>query len=352
MTRPYGIDARSIGTGHPAFIIAEVGINHCGDRERAIDMCRVAYECGADAVKFQTFAAEEFCGDPAQLFTYRSKGREVTEPLLDMFKRHELSKEDWAAIERACRDIGITFFSTPQNVSDLDLLLELDVPAIKIGSDDFTNLPLIEAYSHAGLPLILSSGMSNLAEVHSALDAAGWFEGREVALLLCTSMYPTPPEEVHLSRLTTLQNAFPGLVTGFSDHTMGSQAAVMATALGAKIFEKHFTLDRSLPGPDHWFSESPEDLAAWIGAIRIAERIVGQPYVRAAAGEKDMKTLARRSVVALLDIAEGEELGPHNIGARRPGGGLPPSFVGNIIGLKALRSLSRGSVLEFGDFGR
>ncbi|WP_170141890.1 N-acetylneuraminate synthase family protein [Ciceribacter lividus] len=350
--RPYSIDSRSIGTGDAAFVIAEVGINHCGDRERAIEMCRVAHECGADAVKFQTFSAEEFCGDPAQLFTYRSQGREVTESLLDMFERHELSKPDWIAIERACREIGITFFSTPQNVSDLELLLELDVPAIKIGSDDFTNLPLIEAYSRAGLPLILSSGMSNLAEVHSALDAAGWFEGGEVALLLCTSMYPTPPEEVHLARLTTLQNAFPGLVTGFSDHTIGSQAAAMATGLGAKIFEKHFTLDRGLPGPDHWFSESPEDLAAWIEAIRTAERIVGQPYVRAAAGENGMKTLARRSVVALFDIVEGEELGPHNIGARRPGGGLPPSFLSSITGLRALRSLPRGSVLSFGDFGR
>lgn len=348
---PFAINTRTIAPGRPAFIIAEVGINHCGDRARAIEMCRVAQRCGADAVKFQTFVAEEFCGDPTQTFTYTSQGKSVTEPMLAMFRRHELSRADWLAIRAECQDIGITFFSTPQNLSDLALLQSIGVPLLKIGSDDFTNLPLIAAYAAQALPLILSCGMSDLAEVHQALEAAGWFEGNQVALLLCTSLYPTPPDSVHLSRLTTLRGAFPGLVVGFSDHTQGPLAAGLAVALGACIFEKHFTLDHDLPGPDHWFSEDPAGLAAWISSIRNAECVLGQPFVRPVPGEQDMRVLARRSVVALRDIAPGERLDADNIGSRRPGNGLPPARLAEITGLRALRAIPAGSCLAYGDFG-
>lgn len=347
----FAIGSRLIAAGEPAYVIAEVGINHCGDRARAIEMCRVAKACGADAVKFQTFVAEEFCGDPAQTFSYRSQGRMVTEPMLDMFRRHQLRPDDWGAIRAACDEFGITFFSTPQNPSDLDLLLTVGVPALKIGSDDFTNRPLITRYAATGLPLILSCGMSDMADVHCALEAAGWFDGRVVALLLCTSLYPTEPDDVHLARLTTLRNAFPGLVVGFSDHTRGPLAAALAVALGASIFEKHFTLDHDLPGPDHWFSEDPGELATWIATIRIAERTMGRPFVRPPIGELPMRTLARRSVVALRDIEAGEELGAANIGARRPGDGLPPAMLAGIHGLRALRRIGRGERLAYGDFG-
>jgi N-acetylneuraminate synthase/N,N'-diacetyllegionaminate synthase len=350
--KPFAIAGRIIGPDAPPYCIAEVGINHNGDVTRAKGMIEAARAAGADAVKFQTFKAEEFCGDSAQTFTYRSQGRTVTESMLEMFRRHEFSASQWRDIKAACDYAGITFFSTPQNPSDLDLLLDLGVPAIKVGSDDFTNLPLLSRYAGARLPLILSCGMADLGDVHAALEAVGWFDGMDVALLLCTSQYPTPPNDVNASKLTTLQGAFPGLLVGFSDHTQGPLAAAIATALGARLFEKHFTLDHSLPGPDHWFSEEPAGLREWITTIRQADVLRGTPWVRPTQAEGAMRLVARRSVVALKDIDAGEPLGEANVGLRRPGGGLPPAMLAQVIGLTATRRIRRGEILQIGDMRR
>lgn len=347
--RPFSIAGRSIGPDDPPFCIAEVGINHNGDLALAKRMIEVAKEAGADAVKFQTFTAEEFCGDPKQPFTYRSQGNSVTESMLAMFKRHEFSPEQWRDIKTHSDFVGITFFSTPQNQPDLDLLISIGVPAIKVGSDDFNNLPLLRSYAAANLPLILSCGMSDLAEVHQALDTVGWFEGYPLALLLCTSQYPTPPEDVNIAKLTTLQYAFPGLLVGFSDHTQGPLAAALAVARGARIFEKHFTMDHDLPGPDHWFSDEPQDLANWITTIHGANVLLGSPFVRPTQAEQSMRVVARRSIVALRDIFAGEKLDEHSLGLRRPGGGLPPAVFDQVIGLTAGRDISRGERIGLGD---
>jgi N,N'-diacetyllegionaminate synthase len=349
--RPFQIAGRSIGPDDPPYCIAEVGINHNGELPLAIRMIDAAKAAGADAVKFQTFKAEEFCG-PDQTFTYKSQGKPVTESMLRMFQRYEFPPETWRVIKAHCDAAGITFFSSPQNRSDLDLLLEVGVPAIKVGSDDFTNLPLLRSYSAAGLPLILSCGMSDLAEVHQALESAGWFEGRPVALLLCTSQYPTPPEDVNISKLTTLQQAFPRLLIGFSDHTQGALAASLAVARGARIFEKHFTLSHDLPGPDHWFSEEPAGLTEWIAAIRGADILLGSPYLRPTNAEREMRSVARRSVVALRNIARGEKLDQANTGLRRPGGGLPPDMLDRVLGLLATRDIKRGEQLSVGDMNK
>jgi NeuB family len=210
-----------IGPGHPAFVIAEAGINHNGAIETALDMVAVAQRAGADAIKFQTFTADEFVGDRDQTYTYRSHGREVTESMPEMFRRYELPRTAWAEIKAACDRHGILFMSTPQNRSDLDLLLEVGVPAVKVGSDDFTNLPLLESHAATGLPLILSCGMADLGEVHRSLEAVGALDGYPTVLLLCTSQYPTPPEDVNLRKLATLQAAFPMVPLGLSDHTTG-----------------------------------------------------------------------------------------------------------------------------------
>jgi N,N'-diacetyllegionaminate synthase len=346
---PFEIAGRRIGSRDPPYCIAEVGINHNGDLALAQRMIEAAKAAGADAVKFQTFKAQEFCGDPQQTFTYTSQGQPVTEPMLEMFQRCEFRTEAWRSIKAHCNAVGITFFSTPQNRGDLDLLLEIGVPAVKVGSDDFNNLPLLRDYAKSKLPMILSCGMSDLGEVHQALDAAGWFDGCPTALLLCTSQYPTPPEDVNILRLTTLQEAFPGLLVGFSDHTQGPQAAALAVALGARIFEKHFTLAHDLPGPDHWFSEDPEGLATWIAGIRNANTLLGSPFVRPTQAEKEMRLIARRSVVALRDISIGETLDKTNIGLRRPGDGLPPYLIASVMGLMATRAIKRGERLTFGD---
>jgi len=347
--RQIAIGGRQVGFGHRPFVIAEVGINHDGDMKKALEMIRVAKEAGADAVKFQTFKASEFVGDPQQLFTYRSQGAEVTESMLMMFQRYELPRDGWREIKAECLRRDIIFLSTPQNRSDLELLIEVGIPAIKIGSDDFTNLPLIRSYCESGLPLILSCGMADLAEVHQALEAAGSPRGYPVALLLCTSQYPTPPRDVNLRKLTTLQATFPSLVVGFSDHTQGPLAASLARALGAALFEKHFTLDQGAPGPDHWFSEDPQGLARWVASIRTADVMLGSDQVRPTDAELDMRRIARRSLVALAAISKGDLLTVNNVGARRPGYGLPPSLLEQVLGAAATRDIAAGEVLKLED---
>ena len=339
-----------IKNGGEPFIIAESGINHNGELDLAFKMIKVAKAAGADAVKFQTFKAEEFVADPTQTYTYLSQGREVTESMLDMFRRYELSKEEWVLIKERCDEEGIMFLSTPQNPSDLDMLLELKIMAIKVGSDDFTNLPLLKIYSKTGLPMIVSSGMSDLAEVYQALDSIGSMDGYPTVLMHCTSQYPTPPKDVNLARLRTLINAFPTVVLGFSDHTQGPLASSLAVTFGASVFEKHFTLNHNLPGPDHWFSEDPEGLKEWVSSIRKASLMIGNELVRPTPLEKEMRTLARRSIVALSDIGKGELLTTGNIGMKRPGKGLPAALYETVLNLKATRSLARGSLLKWGDF--
>ena len=328
------------------FIVAEVGINHNGELTKAFKMIEVAKQSGADAVKFQTFRAEEFCGDKSQMFTYQSQGKSVTESMFEMFKRYEFDYDDWFKIKQKCDDENILFLSTPQNRSDLDLLLQLDLKAIKVGSDDFTNLPLLEDYSKTKLPLIVSCGMSDLSEVHEALETIGTLNGYPTILLLCTSQYPTPPEDVNLLKLKTLASTFPDLILGFSDHTKGSLASSTAVGFGAVFFEKHFTLDNNLEGPDHWFSENPESLKDWVDAIHQSYLMMGSPEVRPTLNELEMRKLARRSIVILKDIKKGDILTEDNIGLRRAGDGLKPSLMKQMLGSLILEDLVKGSLLE------
>lgn len=350
MMRQVKIADRSIGEGFPPFIVAEVGINHNGELEKAFQMITLAKEAGVDAVKFQTFKAEEFVGNKDQMFTYKSQGEEITESMLEMFKRYEFTREEWKAIKQRCDEEGILFLSTPQNKSDLELLLELGIPAIKVGSDDFTNLPLLRSYAETGLPMIISCGMSDLAEVYQALNTVGAFEDYPVILLLCTSQYPTPPEDINLLKIKTLAQAFPMVPIGFSDHSQGSLASSLAVGVGAAFFEKHFTLDHNLPGPDHWFSEDSEGIKAWTQQIRLAYTMMGSPIVRPTEKELDMRILARRSIVALKDISENEQLTDENIGLRRPGNGLAPHLLSTVLGRKSLVKIPKGSLLGWGDF--
>lgn len=343
------IGDRIIGPDAPPFIMLEAGINHNGDLALAKEMIRVAKQSGADAIKFQTFKAEEFVGDPNLTFTYRSQGKEVTESMLEMFRRYEFSREQWFEVKRACDEEEILFLSTPQNLSDLDLLLELGVPAVKVGSDDFTNLPLLRRYAQCGLPLMISCGMADLAEVYDALEATGALAGHPVMLMLCTSQYPTPPSDANLLKLRTLAGAFPHVTLGFSDHTQSHLAAALAYGLGACAFEKHFTLDNDLPGPDHWFSETPEGATQWVHAIRTTRLLLGNPLVQPTPAEKDMRRLARRSVTTLRDINAEEVFTADNVGLRRPGDGLPPKFIDFALGKKSRQAIKKGQQITLGD---
>lgn len=258
-----------IGSGCPPFVIAETSLNHNGDLGRALDMIHVAKHAGADCIKFQTFTASGVC-DEQQTYTYRSQGQQVTEPRINIFRRSELPLSAWFQIKEECDRVGIIFMSTPQNPSDLDILLGVGIPAIKIGSDDLTNEKMIRyaARDDVALPLILSTGMADIFDIQNAVRIAGACGVQELGLLACTSRYPCPESEANVARVETLNAMFPGCVVGYSDHTKGHLAAVAAVALGAKIIECHFTLSHMLPGPDHEWAKNPQELSLYISAIR------------------------------------------------------------------------------------
>ena len=338
MTKNIKIGDRELFMGAAPFIVAEAGINHNGELDKAFQMIIAAKKAGVDAVKFQTFKAREFIADEDLSYTYKSQGKEVTESMLKMFERCEFSPSEWHQIKKKCDEEGITFLSTPQNVSDLHLLLELGITAIKVGSDDFTNLPLLKSYCETGLPLIVSSGMANLAEIYESLETIGAFNGYPTILLQCTSSYPTPPEDVNIKKMKTLRGAFPNLCLGFSDHTQGPLASSLAVAMGAVFFEKHFTLSHDLPGPDHWFSEEPADLAIWAHSIRTAHQMLGSEHVRPTKKEEENKHEYTRSVVAKRAIEPGELLTEENMSARRltGGNGIPVKLLPFLVSRKIL----------------
>ena len=336
-----------IGEDEP-FIVAEAGINHNGEIKKALEMVQVAKAAGAHAIKFQTYKADEIVASPSQLYTYKSQGKTVTEPMLDMFKRYEFSREQWLSIKKKCLETGIIFLSTPQNRSDLDLLLELGVAAIKVGSDDFTNIPLLKDYATTGLPLLLSMGMADLTEVKESLAAVGAMKKYPTVLLACTSEYPTPPEDANLLRLKTLSQMFPDILLGFSDHTRGVTASCLAVALGACIFEKHFTLDNNLPGPDHWFSENPSELKEWIRSIQLSYTMLGSSVVQPTEQEKINRNEFRRVIVASKKIQKGQSYTDDNLVAKRVAGGkgLSAKLIPNILGKKAPKDYEKNESVE------
>ena len=333
------IDNYYITNESSPFIIAEAGINHNGELKKMLEMVEVAKDCGADCIKFQTFKAEELCGDKQQLYTYMSQGKKITEPMYDMFKRVEVKDEYWSLIKEKCDEIGIVFLSTPQNIEDLELLLKVGISAIKVGSDDFITIPLLEKYKETSLPMILSCGMSDLNEIRFVMEH---FVGYPIALLVCTSEYPTPYEDANLNRLKVLRNEFPNLILGFSDHTRGTQAAAVAAGAGAVIFEKHFTLSNNLAGPDHWFSSNPEELKNWCNVIKESYKLLGKgDFITDS--EKRMQELARRKLIAKVDIKQGEQFTIDNIAMKRSSEGLNVLFYDKIINKIARKHIYKGS---------
>lgn len=343
------IGGRLIGEGHPVFVIAEAGANHNGDLKLAKRMCDAARELGCDCIKFQTFTAEEFCADPQQLFTYKSQGREVQEPMIDLFRRLEFRREQWAELMAYCDKIGILFLTTVQDPPDLRLMLELGLKGIKIGSDDFDHLANLRLFAETGLPLIVSKGMASLGEVDKIVRflrprATGGF-----AMLHCVSLYPTDPKLLNIGQIQTLRHLYPDIVWGFSDHSQGPLASALAVMLGAKIIEKHFTLDQNLPGPDHCFSINPEQMGQMMRDIRFAEMALGSGEVSPAADEEAYKKVARRRLVASRDLPAGATLDEDNVSFKRSSEG---AFVGHwdlVAGQKLKRAVARNRGIEIAD---
>lgn len=328
-------------------IIAEAGVNHNGDPELAKRLIDAAKAAGADYVKFQTFKAERLVTQGAAKADYQKKTSGADESQFEMIRRLELSEATHRDLIAHCATQGIGFLSTGFDVDSLDMLAGLGLPLVKIPSGEITNLPYLRHVGSMELPVVLSTGMATLAEVGDALgvlEDAGVPRDR-ITVLHCTTEYPTPMDEVNLSAMLTLRDAF-GVAVGYSDHTEGIEIAIAATALGACIIEKHFTLDRSLPGPDHKASLEPDELTAMVAAIRNIERAMGDGIKRPGPSETRNLPIARKSIVAARPIPAGEPLSAENMTVKRPGNGLSPMRWDDMIGRIADRAYLRDEGIE------
>ena len=315
----------------PAYLVAEIGINHNGDMDLAKRSIDAAKSAGADAVKFQNYRTEDFIRDRTLTYTYKSRGKTITEPQYDMFKRCEISVEQLAELKRYCDQVGVDVHSTPTSDEGVRTLVDLGVGVLKNGSDYLGNLALIEAMGRTGLPTVLSTGMATIADIDEAVRTFRATGNENLILLHCVSSYPAPAETLNLAKIPALASAFDCLV-GFSDHSQGSVAAVGAVALGACWIEKHFTIDRDLPGPDHWFSSDAAEFKELVEGVRLIEAARGSARIEPSAAELDMRSIARLSCVASRPLAAGATLAAGDIAFKRPGTGLPPSFAPRLVG--------------------
>jgi N,N'-diacetyllegionaminate synthase len=323
------------------FIVAEIGINHNGDMGLAKETIISAAEAGADSVKFQNYKIKDFISDKNLIFEYQSMGKKVIESQYDMFKRCELSRDQLALLKEQADSLGINFHSTPTSIEGIEDLKTIGCKIIKNGSDFLTNLKLIRAMGETGLLTVLSTGMSTISEIRDAVNTFKKTGNTNLVLLQCTSAYPTEPEEVNLARINTLRSQFNANV-GFSDHTKGIIAAVGAVLFKSIWIEKHFTLDKTLPGPDHWFSSDPSEFKELVNAVRYAEKLIGSDEILPTKSEKISRKEFRLSCVASRDLKSGSCVTVDDIEFRRPGDGMPPSLENFLIGKKINYSIKKG----------
>jgi N,N'-diacetyllegionaminate synthase len=344
MVTHIAIGDRIVGPGQPCFVIAEAGVNHNGSLDLALQLVDVAADCRADAVKFQTFDAEKLATAAAKQADYQIKNLGKTESQLAMLKRLELSEDDHRRIIDHCRQRGILFMSTPFDEESADFLDGLGMPVIKIPSGEVTNLPFLRHLAAKQRPMILSTGMSALGEVESAVETLLAAGNRQFVLLQCISNYPADPQDVNLRAMHTMAAAF-GHPVGYSDHTLGIEVSIASVAMGACVVEKHFTLDRSLPGPDHLASAEPDELRQLMIGIRKVEAALGTGRKAAAASEVSTAAVARRSIVASRPIIAGSTITRDDLMARRPGTGLSPAMMPQIVGLTAREDIPVGELI-------
>jgi N-acetylneuraminate synthase/N,N'-diacetyllegionaminate synthase len=340
---------RVVGAGHPAFVIAEAGVNHNGELDLAFKLIDAAAAAGADAVKFQTFIASEVITAEAAKAEYQKTTTGEQESQLEMVKRLELSFGDFRKLKMYCDDQGITFLSTPFDFKSVDFLAGLGVVAFKISSGDLTNDPLLHHVAAQKRPVILSTGMSDLDEVREALAVINAAGNDEVILLQCVTNYPAAAEDINLKAMLSMQSAF-DVNVGYSDHTLGIEVPLAAVALGACVIEKHFTLDKNFAGPDHRASLEPHEFKAMVEGIRKVEASLGDGRKVPAASEASNAAVARRSIVASRDISAGTVITPAEITFKRPGTGLPPRMADQVVGKTARVDVKAGTLLELGMF--
>ena len=332
------------------YIIAEAGVNHNGSLELAKKLVDVAIDAGVDAVKFQTFKAENMVTQYADKAKYQAASTGEGNQF-QMLKKLELSFEEYNTLNEYCKKQGITFLSTPFDSESVDLLKKLNIPLYKISSGDLTNLPLLDYIARLKKPMIVSTGMCSLGEVEKAINTIQNAGNTEITLLHCTSNYPTMYEDVNLKAMNTLKDAFK-LPVGYSDHTLGIEVAIAAVAMGAKVIEKHFTTDNTLEGPDHKASLEPAALKQMVLSIRNIEEAFGDGVKKCRENEKNTRDVARKSIVASQVIKKGELITIEEVTFKRPGLGISPEFLNMIVGRTASCDIDRDEIITFEKVGR
>jgi len=346
------IGNKTIGENHPVFIIAEAGVNHNGNFELAKKLIDVAKQSGADAVKFQTFKTENVVTKYAGMAEYQEKNTGKKETMQDMIKKLEISYDDFEKLKNYCDEKGIMFLSTPHSDDAIDFLDPL-MPAFKIGSGDLTNFPFLEKIAKKNKPVLLSTGMATIEEVIEVIDIIKWAGNDKIILLHCTSNYPCDLEDVNLRAMLTLKEKT-SLLVGYSDHTIGLYASKLAASLGAVVIERHFTIDKNLPGPDHKSSLSPDELKELVIAIKNKdydipeekkEIILGSQEKKPTEKEIPIAQLVRKSIVANVDIPEGTTITRDMLIIKRPGTGIPSKYLNEVIGKKAKTPIKEDTLL-------
>lgn len=327
------------------YVIAEAGVNHNGNFDLACRLADAARAAGADCVKYQTFQPERLVSRTAQKAEYQKANTGNADSQLEMLRALALSEDDFIRLKAHCEDIGITFLSTPFDLESLAFLDELGVPFWKIPSGEVNNLPYLLAIAKTKKPVVMSTGMCELAEIRAAVEVLKTNGTPEIKLLHCNTEYPTPFEDVNLRAMDTLRREF-GVAVGYSDHTKGIEVPIAAAALGATIIEKHFTLDRNMEGPDHKASLEPQELAAMVSAIRNIEQAIGSAEKTASPSEKKNRDIARKSIVASRAIAQGELLTEENLTVKRPGSGISPMKWFEVLGTTARRNFEEDELIE------
>lgn len=345
-SRPFVIGPRVVGENAPVFIVAEIGVNHNGDLKLARQLVDAAVEAGADAVKFQTFRSAAVVSRDAPKAAYQVETTGVSETQREMLARVELTLDQHVEIQTHCARREILFFSTPFDETSADALAKLGVPLFKLPSGEITNPPLLRHVASKGKPIILSTGMSTLAEVAEAVSAIRGAGDPPLALLHCVSAYPAPASEMNLRAMDSLRERF-GCPVGLSDHTLGIEVAVAAVARGAVIVEKHLTVDKDLPGPDHKASLAPAEMAALVRAIRTVEASLGDGHKRPMPSEADTRRVARKSLVAVCPIRAGERLTADRVTSKRPGTGISPVDLPRVLGRTVRRDLAADEVIDW-----
>lgn len=345
MEKTIKIGNKVIGLNKPVFIIAEAGVNHNHRLDLALKLVDAAANAGADAVKFQTFKAEQVVTEAGIMADYQKKNISKIEGQLDMLRKLEFSESWYPKVIAHCKKRGIIFLSTPHGSFDsIDLLQRLEVPAFKFGSGDLTTLPILEYAAKYKKPMILGTGMATMLEVKEAIKAIKKAGNSQIVMLHCTMNYPTPPEEVNLRAAQTMMKELDVLV-GYSDHTIGSQVPVMAVTLGACVIEKHLTLDNEMPGPDHKASANPDVFKKIVEEIRRVETIMGSSVKKPLPGEVKLQSIVRRSIVAVRNIKKGDKFSRQNTDLKRPGIGLAPKYFPKLIGKKSKNDIKKDFLL-------